>query len=143
MFTGTEEAWPYCLGIYTAFVLLSAVVSPLLPESPKYLYVVKKQTQNAVTGNTDLVQCYGLLVRSNILTVLSRIREMNEESLAHEIYEMKIEQQDSEAENQDSWSIGRVLTDKTLLLPLLLVCALQAGQQMSGINAVRPTFTKF
>lgn len=67
---------------------------------------------------------------------MSTIREMNEEALAHEIHEMKIEQQDSEASDQDFWSIGRVLTDKTLLLPLLLVCSLQAGQQMSGINAV-------
>lgn len=70
------------------------------------------------------------------LVVLSKIRELNEEALAHEIYEMKIEQQDSDAENLDSWSIGRVLVDKTLLLPLLLVCSLQAGQQLSGINAV-------
>lgn len=62
---------------------------------------------------------------------------MSEDALAHEIHEMKIEQQDSEVEDKDTWSIGRVLTDKTLLLPLLLVCSLQAGQQMSGINAVR------
>lgn len=73
------------------------------------------------------------------LVVLSKIRELNEEALAHEIHEMKIEQQDSEAENQDSWSIGRALADKTLLLPLLLVCSLQAGQQLSGINAVSVT----
>lgn len=31
------------------------------------------------------------------------------------------------------WS---VITDKTLLLPLILVCSAQAGQQLSGVNAV-------
>lgn len=86
--------------------------------------MVKKQSQNAVR-------------------VLSTIRELSEDALQHEIHEMKVELQDSEAENKDSWSIGRVLADKSLLLPLLLVCSLQAGQQMSGINAVRFKFTSF
>lgn len=35
-----------------------------------------------------------------------------------------------------SRSIGSVLSDPKLLLPLVIVCALQAGQQLSGINAV-------
>lgn len=30
-----------------------------------------------------------------------------------------------------------VLRDPKLLLPLVLVCAMQGGQQLSGINAVR------
>lgn len=33
-------------------------------------------------------------------------------------------------------SIWSVLTDPALLLPVILVCALQGGQQLSGINAV-------
>lgn len=39
----------------------------------------------------------------------------------------------SQTESRSMWS---VLTDKTLLLPLVLVCALLGGQQLSGINAV-------
>lgn len=39
----------------------------------------------------------------------------------------------SQAETRSMWS---VLTDKTLLLPIILVCALLGGQQLSGINAV-------
>lgn len=34
-------------------------------------------------------------------------------------------------------SLWSVLTDPSLLLPVILVCALQGGQQLSGINAVR------
>lgn len=40
------------------------------------------------------------------------------------------------ATQADTRSIWSVLTDKTLLLPLVLVCALMGGQQLSGVNAV-------
>lgn len=36
----------------------------------------------------------------------------------------------------ETWSIKRVLTEPTVRLPLFLVCLLQFGQQLSGINAV-------
>lgn len=39
----------------------------------------------------------------------------------------------SQADTRSMWS---VLTDKKLLLPIILVCALLGGQQLSGINAV-------
>lgn len=52
---GTKEAWPYCLSIYIVFVLFFAVATPLLPESPKYLFVVRKQSQNAVRGKSNLL----------------------------------------------------------------------------------------
>lgn len=39
----------------------------------------------------------------------------------------------SQTETRSIWSI---LTDKSLLMPLFLVCALQGGQQLSGVNAV-------
>jgi len=35
-----------------------------------------------------------------------------------------------------TWSIKRVLTEPTVRLPLFLVCLMQFGQQLSGINAV-------
>lgn len=36
----------------------------------------------------------------------------------------------------ENWSILRVLKEPLVRLPLMLVCALQLGQQLSGINAV-------
>lgn len=42
-----------------------------------------------------------------------------------------------EATNQtETRSILSVLSDRTLLMPVILVCVLQGGQQLSGINAV-------
>lgn len=43
----------------------------------------------------------------------------------------------TEAANQtEKRSLWSVLRDPTLFLPVVLVCALQGGQQLSGINAV-------
>lgn len=36
----------------------------------------------------------------------------------------------------DTRSLWSVLTDRSLMMPVLLVCVLQGGQQLSGINAV-------
>lgn len=36
----------------------------------------------------------------------------------------------------ETWNIKRVLRDPTVRLPLFLVCLMQFGQQLSGINAV-------
>lgn len=40
------------------------------------------------------------------------------------------------ARRTDKWTIGRLLKDPKLRLPLVIVCAMQGGQQLSGINAV-------
>lgn len=47
-----------------------------------------------------------------------------------------LEEEASLRSTSETWSIRRVLSDPTVRLPLLLVVALQAGQQLSGINAV-------
>lgn len=36
----------------------------------------------------------------------------------------------------ETWSIKRVLSDPVVRLPLFLVCLMQFGQQLTGINAV-------
>ncbi|XP_025837362.1 solute carrier family 2, facilitated glucose transporter member 1 isoform X2 [Agrilus planipennis] len=113
---GTEEFWPYLLGFYTISVVLSAVAIPFLPESPKYLLFVKKQPEQAFRQ-------------------LVKIRGVPEKLLTDEIQEMQLASQQTDDED-DVWNILRVLTDSSLLLPLLLVMFLQAGQQFSGINAV-------
>lgn len=49
MFTsGTEESWPYLLGFYVILVIFGAFAFPFIPESPKYLFVVKKQQAEAL-----------------------------------------------------------------------------------------------
>lgn len=49
----------------------------------------------------------------------------------------EIEQLESEAQNQiEKRSLWSVIRDSTLLLPLILVCVMQAGHQLGGINTV-------
>ncbi|XP_044268428.1 solute carrier family 2, facilitated glucose transporter member 1-like isoform X2 [Tribolium madens] len=113
---GNEDYWPHLLGFYLLPLVSCSVILVFLPESPKYLFIIKKQPLLA-------------------LKQLSLIRNVKEEFLSHEIQDLKLEEQDNDVEGEE-WSIIRVLKDKSLLLPLLLVCSLQAGQQFSGINAV-------
>ncbi|KAJ8917744.1 hypothetical protein NQ315_005195 [Exocentrus adspersus] len=114
---GNPEYWYYCLSFFCLPVFLCGATIHLLPESPKYVFVIKKQPQVA-------------------LRLLRKLRDVSEELLQDEIEELKIEEDDNKRCAGDSWNLVKVMTDRTLMLPLLLVCALQAGQQFSGINAV-------
>ncbi|CAH2018082.1 unnamed protein product [Acanthoscelides obtectus] len=114
---GNEDYWPHCLAIYALPTFISIFVLPLLPESPKFLFVVKNQPQAA-------------------LKELQVIRGVQKELLIDEIESLKIEADENRKNAGVSIGLGKVITDRSLLLPLTLVCSLQAGQQFSGINAV-------
>ncbi|KRT85756.1 membrane transporter [Oryctes borbonicus] len=124
---GTETSWPILLSLYVIVVILCCISFPFLPESPKYLYVVRRQTRQAIT-------------------ILENIRSMNVSELESEINELEIESNDNKKRSEKTFGFWNVLTDRSLLLPLLLVCSMQAGQQFSGINAVfyysKSTFQK-
>lgn len=48
---GTEDAWQYMLGAFVPLCVLALVVtSIILPESPKYLFIIKEQKQMALNG---------------------------------------------------------------------------------------------
>lgn len=57
-------------------------------------------------------------------------------SLTEEVLDLQQAQRVA-AQTDVRWNLATVLKDKQLRLPLLLVCFMQAGQQFSGINAVR------
>lgn len=114
---GNAYYWSYCLALYTIPLIFASFFVIFLPESPKYLFVIKKENQRAVSE-------------------LSRIRNTPIINLEEEIEELQMELQQNENKEKNAWTMRRVLKDKKLLLPLVLVCALQAGQQFSGINAV-------
>lgn len=71
-----------------------------------------------------------------LVVALERLRVAKACELEGEINELEIESQDSRKKCQEALGYWQVLSDRTLLLPLLLVCSMQAGQQFSGINAV-------
>lgn len=48
--TGTEETWQELLAFPVLLVFACSLVLPFFPESPKYLYVVRKNHQAALEG---------------------------------------------------------------------------------------------
>lgn len=66
---------------------------------------------------------------------LSRLRGLSATELEDEVMEMKTEV--GQQHDSPSWSFFRVISCKDIRPPLLLLCVMHAGQQLSGINAVR------
>ncbi|XP_047512510.1 solute carrier family 2, facilitated glucose transporter member 5-like isoform X1 [Pieris napi] len=112
---GKPNDWPYLLSVYALLVIICLPVLFILPESPKYLYVVKKNEAES-------------------LRELSRVRGVSPSLLTEELDELREEVRSNN--DTDRYTMWAALKDRRLLLPLLLVCTSQAGQQTSGINAV-------
>lgn len=76
------------------------------------------------------------------LVELSRLRGVSPSVLAEDTELLREELRAAEAAaraGQQAWPVGRLVREPRLRLPLLLTCAMQAGQQTSGINAVSST----
>ncbi|OWR52252.1 putative glucose transporter [Danaus plexippus plexippus] len=108
---GGPDNWPYLLSCFMLLVVFSLPVLCVLPESPKYLFVVKRDEVAA-------------------LNELSRVRGESVSRVSCELESLRLES------SSRAGSLLAALRDPALRLPLLLVCAAQAGQQTSGINAV-------
>lgn len=50
---GQQETWHYLLGLFALLTLLSMVALPFLPESPKYLYIVRGQEERGIKGTQE------------------------------------------------------------------------------------------
>ncbi|XP_049956586.1 solute carrier family 2, facilitated glucose transporter member 1-like isoform X2 [Schistocerca serialis cubense] len=115
---GVEETWHFLLGLYAIPVLLSVCGICFLPESPKYLCVIRGEEQRAKME-------------------LCRLRGTSPEAVEGEMQELRQGRAAVQGTAEvKEWGAGKVLTSPSLMLPLLLVCSMQFGQQCSGINAV-------
>ncbi|KYM76416.1 Solute carrier family 2, facilitated glucose transporter member 1 [Atta colombica] len=113
---GTPESWHIMLASFSPLCLAALLLTVLtLPESPKYLYIIRGEQGKA-------------------LKELSRLRKMDIMLLQNEI--TSLQQELATRSASETWSIKRVLREPTVRLALFLVCLLQFGQQLSGINAV-------
>ncbi|KAJ8683227.1 hypothetical protein QAD02_019019 [Eretmocerus hayati] len=112
---GTKDLWNYMLAAFAPLSGIAAILTLVLPESPKYLYVIKEDRENG-------------------LKALSLLRNTGINHLEGEIDGLEIEL--SSKCSSDTWTIATVLQDPTLRLPVLLVSCLQLGQQLSGVNAL-------
>ncbi|XP_055921401.1 solute carrier family 2, facilitated glucose transporter member 1 isoform X2 [Eupeodes corollae] len=111
---GTADHWHYGLSSYLVLIIICYLPSYYFPESPKWLYIVKKDRESA---KRELRRLRG----ANRMTQIQR-----------EIDDMEAE---ASAQMQTS-SFCAVLSDSSLTLPLIIVCCFHGGQQLSGINAI-------
>nr|CAD7462662.1 unnamed protein product [Timema tahoe] len=82
---GTIETWHYLLSLYVLLILVSAIALPFLPESPKYLYVVRGEEEKGISE-------------------LSRLRGVPADKLHDELDDLcQVNKTDSEA--KESWTI--------------------------------------
>ncbi len=114
---GTENGWPYLLGVALFPSLLQMALLPLCPESPRYLLITKGQEQEARVA-------------------LKKLR--NSMDIEDDIMEMRAEEQAQMAEAKIT--MFQLLTSPSLRLPLLIAIIMQLSQQLSGINAVSSNF---
>lgn len=81
-----------------------------------------------------------LISNKKSITELERLRGNDDSLLIHdELTTMELEA----ATQSDTRSIWSVIKDYKLLLPIVLVCVMQGGQQLSGVNAVFNYSTQF
>lgn len=110
---GTKDLWPVAVGFNIFPALLSLILLPFCPESPRFLFVGKKNEAAA---------------RAAFLRLNSR------DSVETFIGELRAE---TEAEqNQVKFNFTKLFTQRDLRMPVLIACLIQVLQQLSGINAV-------
>merc|ERR1712106_269379 len=110
---GTDEGWPYLLGIAVFPSILQLILLPICPESPRYLLISKSQEQAAREA-------------------LKRLR--NTPNIEDDVEEMRAEEMAQQAESQIT--MFELIRSPPLRMPLTIAIVMQLSQQLSGINAV-------
>lgn len=114
---GGEYEWHWLLGMSAVPALVSAVVFPFCPESPRYLLMNKNNT----------VACKDALKKL-----------LGKEDVNEEMAEMENEKAGGGdiSQPKEEFKLAHFYTKTDLRLPLLIAIILQVTQQWSGINAV-------
>jgi len=110
---GTDEGWPYLLGIAVFPSILQLLLLPICPESPRYLLITKGREHEAREA-------------------LKRLR--NTPHIEDDIDEMRAEEMAQQDESQIT--MLELLRSPSLRMPLTIAIVMQLSQQLSGINAV-------
>ncbi|XP_053673126.1 solute carrier family 2, facilitated glucose transporter member 3-like [Anopheles nili] len=124
---GTDELWHYALGCYVVLNLFCYAFYCWIPESPKYLYSVKGDQAGSLRAIRKLFGRHA--IGDDYIKLQMECANGQNGSSSNG-------QHPEDGQPPASRSLCSVLQDSTLTLPLVLVCALQGGQQLSGINAV-------
>ncbi|CAH8842285.1 unnamed protein product [Trichobilharzia szidati] len=109
----TAQLWPLAIAVGSIPALISLIVLPFCPESPRFLYIKKGKVAEARKAFTRL-NC-----KDDIDAIFDEMTE-----------EMKV------AKSLPPFKFTKLFTQKDLRMPVLIACLIQVFQQLSGINAV-------
>ncbi|CAG0913380.1 unnamed protein product [Notodromas monacha] len=110
---GTASGWPILLGLALCPAVIQLVLLPMCPESPRYLLILRNREDDARKALTRL---------RNSLDVEDDLQEMRKEERIHS--------------QEPEVSMMKLITSKSLRMPLIISVIMQLSQQLSGINAV-------
>ncbi|XP_053306319.1 solute carrier family 2, facilitated glucose transporter member 3-like [Spea bombifrons] len=110
---GSVTFWPLLLGVTVFLSLIQCALLPLCPESPRYLLIIKNETQQAEA-------------------ILQKVR--GEQDVSGDIKEMKEESEQMSKEKPVSFV--ELFRSRQYRQPIIIAIVLQLSQQFSGINAV-------
>lgn len=112
---GSYSRWQLLFFVNSTFIILGLIVILCCPESPVYLFVMKKSETKAIRA-------------------LESIRGQPEIELVDEIMELKQQSKNRQSSNLSFLQLLR--QSKAFRSSLLIVCILHAFQQLVGINAI-------
>lgn len=111
---GTARSWQLLFFVNAMFITVGLIGLFFMPESPVYLFVIKKREDSAIR-------------------VLEQIRKSPME-VADDLANLRREQKCEEGSGNNS--LLQLFKQSQFRKSLLIVCLLHAGQQLVGINAV-------
>ncbi|KAH7641463.1 solute carrier family 2 -like [Dermatophagoides farinae] len=111
---GTARSWQLLFFVNAMFITVGLIGLFFMPESPVYLFVIKKREDSAIR-------------------VLEQIRKSPME-VADDLSNLRREQKCEEGNGNNS--LLQLFKQSQFRKSLLIVCLLHAGQQLVGINAV-------
>ncbi|KPM11247.1 Solute carrier family 2 (facilitated glucose transporter)-like protein 1 [Sarcoptes scabiei] len=114
-FFGSRSLWPWLFIIQALILTLGLMGQNFLPESPKYLFILRNDEIKTVKSLQQL-RCNHCEISEDLLSL--RIQR-------------KINQQ-----HQTQTNFWRLIRQKEFRQSLMIICALHAGQQLIGINAI-------
>ncbi|KAG5452059.1 Solute carrier 2, facilitated glucose transporter member 3, variant 2 [Clonorchis sinensis] len=120
----TDVLWPYLLGINVVPCVVGAICLFFCPESPRYLYLAKKDITSAASALKSL--------RNNPEDVVKELDELAKEL---DVTSGKVSQI-TEPHNFRKAGVLDILRVPHLRLALLIALAAHCGQQLSGMNGL-------
>ncbi|XP_074599452.1 glucose transporter type 1-like [Brevipalpus obovatus] len=110
---GTETAWPTLLALAYIPAIIQLISLPICPESPRYLLITKGKIDEAREA-------------------LKKLRSSTK--IDEEVNEIECENRANQQE--ESYSVLRILQEDKFRMPLMIAIIVQFSQQLSGINAI-------